>query len=77
MGEINADDFDVIWAGQGTQTGGSFATRWKKQGQSKWKDWQISIEAKHKVFGANDNPTDVKLRQDLRHPGPLLGPRLE
>ena len=26
-GEINVDDFDVIWAGQGTQTGTSFASR--------------------------------------------------
>ncbi len=25
VGEINVDDFDVIWAGQGTQTGTSFA----------------------------------------------------
>jgi len=59
-GEINADDFDVIWAGQGTQTGTSFASRWKKQGQTKWKIWHSSIEAKHRAFGANNNPTDVK-----------------
>ena len=59
VGEINADDFDVIWAGQGTQTGGSFHTRWKKQGQSNWKDWK-TFSNKHKVFGINDNPTDVK-----------------
>ena len=63
VGVINSDDFDVIWAGGGTQTGGSFATRWKKQGQSKWKDWHNFIEAKHKVFGANDNPTHVKLHK--------------
>ena len=59
-GEINVDDFDVIWAGQGTQTGTSFASRWKKLGQNKWKVWHNPIEAKHKGFGANDNPTDVK-----------------
>lgn len=74
VGVINSDEFDVIWAGGGTQTGSSFTTRWKKQGQRRWKDWHNFIEAKHKVFGANDKPTHVKLHKtyliQVRSSGP-------
>ena len=59
-GEVGDDGFEVIWAHGSTETGGSFATRWKKQGQNKWKTWQAFTEAKHKEFGQNDKPTDVK-----------------
>jgi plastocyanin len=60
MGEKTTDGFDVIWADGDTETGSSFATRWKRPGRPGWKSWQPSTEATHREFGLNDKPVDVK-----------------